>query len=266
MAYEAVHRFARISARKVRPLADLIRGKFADEALDMLRYQPQRGARMLEKVLKSALGNAEDRRAPNVGDLRGGRRPGRRRADVQADAAAGPRHGLHDQEADVAHSRGVGSTTSANAAAIAQRSGRPTSTREQTYGSKSQSDRFSHGHHDRLEEPLVRLEAGVRRPAGRGPEDPQVRQGQVQVRRHRQDRDRADPRRSEGHPVRGPAGRDHRPQGAGGRAAAGRAAEPDRPADQHQDRGNQPAGDCRPNWWPRTSPSSWPSGPASAAR
>ncbi len=69
MAYQAVHRFARISARKVRPLADLIRGKHADEALDLLRYQPQRGARLLEKVLKSALGNAEDRRAPSIGDL-----------------------------------------------------------------------------------------------------------------------------------------------------------------------------------------------------
>ncbi len=62
MAYQAVHRFARISARKVRPLADLIRGKHADEALDILRYMPQRGARLLEKVLKSAMGNAEDRR------------------------------------------------------------------------------------------------------------------------------------------------------------------------------------------------------------
>ena len=69
MAYEATHRFARISAQKVRPLADLIRGKHADEALDILRYQPHRGARMLEKVLKSALGNAEDKRATNVGDL-----------------------------------------------------------------------------------------------------------------------------------------------------------------------------------------------------
>lgn len=63
MAFRATHRFARISARKVRPIADLIRGKFADEALELLRYQPQRGARMLEKVLKSALGNAEDQRA-----------------------------------------------------------------------------------------------------------------------------------------------------------------------------------------------------------
>ena len=67
--YTAVHRFARISARKVRPLANLIRGKHADEALDLLRYQPQRGARMLEKVLKSALGNAEERRAPKLSEL-----------------------------------------------------------------------------------------------------------------------------------------------------------------------------------------------------
>lgn len=69
MAYEATHRFARISARKVRPIADLIRGKHADEALDILRYMPHRGARLLEKVLKSALGNAEDQRATNVQNL-----------------------------------------------------------------------------------------------------------------------------------------------------------------------------------------------------
>lgn len=60
MAFRASHRYARISARKVRPLADMIRGKFADEALDILRYQPQRGARMLEKVIRSALGSAQD--------------------------------------------------------------------------------------------------------------------------------------------------------------------------------------------------------------
>jgi large subunit ribosomal protein L22 len=69
MAYQAVHRFARISPRKVRPLADMIRGKFADEALHLLRYQPHRGARMLEKVLRSALANAEDRRAPDLNHL-----------------------------------------------------------------------------------------------------------------------------------------------------------------------------------------------------
>lgn len=70
MAYEAKFRFARISARKVRPMADLIRGKLADEALSILRYQPHRGARMLEKTLRSALANAEDRRAANLHHLR----------------------------------------------------------------------------------------------------------------------------------------------------------------------------------------------------
>lgn len=69
MAYSAIHRFARISPRKVRGVADLIRGKYADEALNVLRHQPQRGARLLEKVLRSALANAEDRRAPDVSGL-----------------------------------------------------------------------------------------------------------------------------------------------------------------------------------------------------
>lgn len=60
MAFDAKHKYARISPRKVRPLADMVRGKFADEALDILKFQPQRGARMLEKVIRSALGNAQD--------------------------------------------------------------------------------------------------------------------------------------------------------------------------------------------------------------
>lgn len=67
--FESTHRFAKISPRKVRPLADLIRGKFADEALEILRYQPHRGARLLEKVLHSAMANAEDRRAQNLQHL-----------------------------------------------------------------------------------------------------------------------------------------------------------------------------------------------------
>jgi len=56
----AYHKNARISAQKVRLVANLVRGMYADEALDLLKYQPQRGARMLEKVIKSAVGNAQD--------------------------------------------------------------------------------------------------------------------------------------------------------------------------------------------------------------
>lgn len=49
-----------MSAQKVRLVANLVRGMYADEALDALKFQPQRGARMLEKVIKSAVGNAQD--------------------------------------------------------------------------------------------------------------------------------------------------------------------------------------------------------------
>jgi large subunit ribosomal protein L22 len=49
-----------MSARKVRLAANLIRGKYADEAMNVLKYQPQRGARFIETVLQSAVGNAQD--------------------------------------------------------------------------------------------------------------------------------------------------------------------------------------------------------------
>lgn len=60
MSFRASHKHARISASKVRPMANLVRGKFADEALAILQYQPNRGARLLEKVIRSAIGNAQD--------------------------------------------------------------------------------------------------------------------------------------------------------------------------------------------------------------
>jgi large subunit ribosomal protein L22 len=69
MEYEAHHRFADMSARKIRPYAALIRGRRADEALEALRFFPNKSARLLEQVLKSALGNAEDRGARDIDDL-----------------------------------------------------------------------------------------------------------------------------------------------------------------------------------------------------
>ena len=67
---KAIHHGARISATKVRPFADLIRGKTAGEGLNALRYVHNRGARMLEKVLKSAVANAENRNIRNAERLR----------------------------------------------------------------------------------------------------------------------------------------------------------------------------------------------------
>ena len=45
-------RFIRISPFKLRPVADLIRGKSVDDALNILKFVPRRGAKILEKVLK----------------------------------------------------------------------------------------------------------------------------------------------------------------------------------------------------------------------
>ncbi len=69
MDYNAKHRFADMSPRKIRPFATLIRDRRADEALELLRFLPNKSARLLEQVLKSALGNAEDRGARHIDDL-----------------------------------------------------------------------------------------------------------------------------------------------------------------------------------------------------
>ena len=69
MQYKAIHRFADMSARKIRPFAQLVRGRPADEALELLRYEHNKGARLLEQVIKSAIGNAEDRGARDATEL-----------------------------------------------------------------------------------------------------------------------------------------------------------------------------------------------------
>src|SRR5436309_11172198 len=69
MDYKAIHRHADMSPRKVRQFAALIRGRVADEAIEILRFYPNKGARLLEAVVKSAMGNAEDRGARDTNDL-----------------------------------------------------------------------------------------------------------------------------------------------------------------------------------------------------
>lgn len=57
-AKATVHQ-VRVSATKVRRVINLIRGKSASDALYILKYTPNKGARYAEKVLKSAIANAE---------------------------------------------------------------------------------------------------------------------------------------------------------------------------------------------------------------
>jgi large subunit ribosomal protein L22 len=56
---KALLRSFRESPRRVRMVAQMIRGKKVDEALAVLRFQPRKAAKMLTKVLNSAVANAE---------------------------------------------------------------------------------------------------------------------------------------------------------------------------------------------------------------
>jgi large subunit ribosomal protein L22 len=59
-----------LSAIKVRPLVDLVRGKKVDEALTLLRFTPTPKAKYLAKLVRSAVANAENNFQMDPADLR----------------------------------------------------------------------------------------------------------------------------------------------------------------------------------------------------
>jgi large subunit ribosomal protein L22 len=64
-------RFVRVSSRKAHQVLDLIRGKSVGEALAVLQFTPRAAARLVEKVLRSAVANAEhNHQVRNLDDLR----------------------------------------------------------------------------------------------------------------------------------------------------------------------------------------------------
>lgn len=69
MEVRATAKHIRVGARKVRLVLDTVRGCPAGEALNRLKFMPQGAARIVEKVLKSAVANAEDRELGDVDDL-----------------------------------------------------------------------------------------------------------------------------------------------------------------------------------------------------
>ena len=66
---EATLKYARISSRKVKIVADLIRGKDADEALAIVKFTPKASSEVIEKLLKSAIANAENNNGMSVENL-----------------------------------------------------------------------------------------------------------------------------------------------------------------------------------------------------
>lgn len=63
-------RGARLSAQKARLVADQIRGKGVEEALQLLTFSPKKGAEVIRKVLDSAIANAEHNEGADVDELR----------------------------------------------------------------------------------------------------------------------------------------------------------------------------------------------------
>ena len=60
MEVRAIAKDTGISADKIRPLADMVRGKKVDEALTMLKFTPTPNSRIIAKTVKSAAANAEN--------------------------------------------------------------------------------------------------------------------------------------------------------------------------------------------------------------
>lgn len=65
----AVSHHVRISAQKVRLVCDQIRGKRVEEALSLLEFTPRKGAKLLAKVLRSGIANAENNKSLDVDTL-----------------------------------------------------------------------------------------------------------------------------------------------------------------------------------------------------
>jgi large subunit ribosomal protein L22 len=69
METSAAAKYVRISPRKIRLIMDQVRGKKVEEALNMLSFAPQKGARILKKLINSAVANAEQNSGVDVDSL-----------------------------------------------------------------------------------------------------------------------------------------------------------------------------------------------------
>ncbi len=70
MEAKAVLRYIRVTPRKARMVIDLIRGKNAEEAITILKFTPRHAARVVQKILKSAVANATQKDMGDVDALR----------------------------------------------------------------------------------------------------------------------------------------------------------------------------------------------------
>ena len=69
MEVKATAKYMRISAQKVRKIVDAIKGKPAEAGLNALKFMPQKSAGMVEKILRSAIANADQNAELDVDSL-----------------------------------------------------------------------------------------------------------------------------------------------------------------------------------------------------
>lgn len=70
METRAILRGVRLSAQKGRLVADLVRGRPVDQALNILAFSPKRGAQIIRKVVESAIANAEHNDGADIDTLK----------------------------------------------------------------------------------------------------------------------------------------------------------------------------------------------------
>lgn len=69
MEAKAVAKYVKMSPVKLKPIADLVRGKDLSEALTILKFTPGKGSEIIEKVVRSAAANAENNHDMNRDNL-----------------------------------------------------------------------------------------------------------------------------------------------------------------------------------------------------
>lgn len=94
MEAKAVAKYLKMSSSKIKPVADLIRGKDLEDALTILKFTPGKGAELVEKLVESAAANAEnnhdmDRSKLYVAEIYANQGPTMKRWKARAQGRAG---------------------------------------------------------------------------------------------------------------------------------------------------------------------------------
>jgi large subunit ribosomal protein L22 len=106
METQAILRGVHLSAQKGRLVADLVRGKPVEHALNILTFSPKKAARIVKKVLESAIANAEHKTVRI--SMTEGHHHSRREGTSLKRFMRGPKAAAQNREADLPHLRKVG--------------------------------------------------------------------------------------------------------------------------------------------------------------